>query len=81
MRLSDQLLSMAKAAGASLALAMQGENVWAQPSTERDRMKRCGECPELDNGPDGQSCAACGCKLPFKAKVQAAVCPRGRWPA
>lgn len=80
MRLGEQLLSLAKAAGASLALAVQGQEVWVTPSTERDRLHRCDSCPELTQGPGGLSCAACGCKLPFKARVQAAVCPRGRWP-
>ena len=66
---------------AALQAALAGDDLRSAPSTERDRMTRCATCPELRRDKAGMSCAACGCRLPFKAKVQAAKCPLNRWPA
>ena len=63
-----------------LQAALAGDDLRSAPSTERDRMTRCAACPELRRDEAGMSCAACGCRLPFKAKVQAAKCPLDRWP-
>ncbi len=80
MKLS-QLGSAAQALLGSMLIVATGNSAFVPPSTERDRMKRCGECPALRHGTAGMSCADCGCALPFKATVAVAKCPRDRWPA
>lgn len=76
----QQLASLARVAASSLGIAAQGGAVLAPPSTVRDRLTRCRACPELQTGPSGARCRACGCMVERKAQVSAAACPLSRWP-
>jgi hypothetical protein len=40
------------------------------------RLEACAACPHRA----GVRCGLCGCRVAFKARARAWVCPAGRWP-
>jgi glycosyltransferase involved in cell wall biosynthesis len=65
----------------ALALALAGGPVWADPATAEARRAACRRCEFLR--PSDRRCgghSGCGCFQDLKAELEAAACPRGRWP-
>jgi hypothetical protein len=42
-----------------------------------NRLKTCEECDSLIKAT--RQCKECGCVMPLKVKLKAAVCPLGKW--
>jgi hypothetical protein len=51
--------------------------LFVDAGTESARLSVCAACPNYRRG----VCSACGCYMPLKAKLRAAECPVGKWPA
>ena len=49
----------------------------ASEENYNDRLSICKGCPELIK--TTKQCKKCGCFMPFKARLQEAKCPIGKW--
>jgi len=52
-------------------------NNYASEELGRKRFGMCLECPELIQAT--KQCKQCGCFMPLKTKLEAAVCPLEKW--
>jgi hypothetical protein len=76
-----QLPPLTKAGGAPRATSRAQEPVAKAPAaTMAERLQVCRACPEKRDIVRGlMLCGKCGCVCQFKAAIQRASCPIGKW--